>query len=69
MNRITNAFESKKDSGEKLMSLFLTAGFPDLDATVDLILGFEKNGADIIELGMPLATRLPMARLFSIQVM
>lgn len=58
MNRITNAFESKKDSGEKLMSLFLTAGFPDLDATVDLILGFEKNGADIIELGMPFSDPL-----------
>jgi len=58
MNRITNAFEAKKESGEKLMSLFLTAGFPDLDATVELILGFEKNGADIIELGMPFSDPL-----------
>lgn len=40
------------------MSLFLTAGFPDLDATVDLILGSEKNGADIIELGMPFSDPL-----------
>jgi tryptophan synthase alpha chain len=57
MNRIQNAFTEKgKDS--KLMSLFLTAGFPDLDATVDLILGSEKNGADIIELGMPFSDPL-----------
>ncbi len=57
MNRIQKVFEEKgKDS--KLMSLFLTAGFPDLDATVDLILGFEKNGADIIELGMPFSDPL-----------
>ena len=40
------------------MSLFLTAGYPDLDATVDLILGFEKNGADIVELGMPFSDPL-----------
>jgi len=38
--------------------LFITAGYPDLDATVDLILGFEKNGADIIELGMPFSDPL-----------
>ncbi|MGN8226495.1 tryptophan synthase subunit alpha [Gracilimonas sp. BCB1] len=57
MNRIRKVFEEKgKDS--KLMSLFLTAGFPDLDATVDLILGFKNNGADIIELGMPFSDPL-----------
>ncbi|MFU8813425.1 MAG: tryptophan synthase subunit alpha, partial [Balneolaceae bacterium] len=42
----------------KIMSLFITAGYPDLDATVDLILGFEKNGADMIELGMPFSDPL-----------
>lgn len=57
MNRIQKVFEEKgKDS--KLMSLFLTAGFPDLESTVNLILGFEKNGADIIELGMPFSDPL-----------
>ncbi|MCP9292772.1 tryptophan synthase subunit alpha [Gracilimonas sediminicola] len=57
MNRIQNTF-TEKGNDSKLMSLFLTAGFPDLDATVDLILGFEKNGADIIELGMPFSDPL-----------
>ncbi|MTI88022.1 MAG: tryptophan synthase subunit alpha [Balneolaceae bacterium] len=57
MNRIQKVFE-EKETDSKLMSLFLTAGFPDLDATVDLILGFEKNGADIIELGMPFSDPL-----------
>lgn len=57
MNRIQKTFNNKK-ADEKLMSLFLTAGFPDLDSTVDLILGFEKNGADIIELGMPFSDPL-----------
>ncbi|HET8864871.1 MAG TPA: tryptophan synthase subunit alpha [Gracilimonas sp.] len=57
MNRIQNVFKNKKED-EKLMSLFITAGYPDLDSTVDLILGFEENGADIIELGMPFSDPL-----------
>lgn len=56
MNRITRKFEEK--GSEKLMSLFLTAGFPDLESTVDLVLGFEKNGADVIELGIPFSDPL-----------
>jgi tryptophan synthase alpha chain len=57
MNRITKKFQ-EKGSDQKLMSLFITAGYPELEATVDLILGFEKNGADIIELGMPFSDPL-----------
>ncbi|MDZ7719396.1 MAG: tryptophan synthase subunit alpha [Balneolaceae bacterium] len=55
--RIQTLFENKGDS-EKVMSLFISAGYPDLDSTVDLILGFEKNGADLIELGMPFSDPL-----------
>ncbi len=40
------------------MSLFITAGYPDLESTADLILGFEKEGADVIELGMPFSDPL-----------
>ncbi|MFV1884891.1 MAG: tryptophan synthase subunit alpha [Balneola sp.] len=56
MNRITKKFEEK--GSEKLMSLFITAGYPDLESTAELILGFEENGADIIELGMPFSDPL-----------
>jgi len=56
-NRIKTVFDSKK-SDEKIMSLFITAGYPDLDSTVELVLEFEKNGADIIELGMPFSDPL-----------
>lgn len=57
-SRIQTVFNQKRDSDEKIMSLFITAGYPDLESTVDLILGFEKNGADIIELGMPFSDPL-----------
>ncbi|MDR8392330.1 tryptophan synthase subunit alpha [Aliifodinibius sp. S!AR15-10] len=50
-DRIKQLFEEHDSS--KIMSLFLTAGYPDLESTVDLILGFEENGAELIELGMP----------------
>lgn len=50
-NRIEQLFEEHDSS--KIMSLFLTAGYPDLQSTVDLILGLEENGAELIELGMP----------------
>ena len=56
MNRISQKFKDK--GSEKLMSLFITAGFPDLESTVELILGFEEQGADLIELGMPFSDPL-----------
>lgn len=56
-NRIQAIFDSKRKD-EKIMSLFITAGYPDLNSTVELILEFEKNGADIIELGMPFSDPL-----------
>ncbi len=55
-SRIQKVFEEK--SGDKIMSLFISAGYPDLESTVELILGFEKNGADLIELGMPFSDPL-----------
>lgn len=55
--RIESLFTTR-DRNDKVMSLFITAGYPELDATVDLILGFEKNGADIVELGMPFSDPL-----------
>ena len=56
-NRIESLFETKDDQ-EKVMSLFLTAGYPDLKSTADLVIGFEENGADMIELGMPFSDPL-----------
>lgn len=59
MNRITEKFNEKKGSGDKLMSLFITAGYPELNSTADLVLGFEKNGVEMVEIGMPFSD--PMA--------
>lgn len=58
VNRISRCFENRSSSDDKVMSIFLTAGYPDLESTVDLVLGFEENGADMIELGMPFSDPL-----------
>jgi tryptophan synthase alpha chain len=44
--------------GERALTLFLTAGFPELTSTPDLVLELEDAGADIIELGMPFSDPL-----------
>ncbi|MCH8568002.1 MAG: tryptophan synthase subunit alpha [Balneolales bacterium] len=54
--RLLKVFEAA--GFKKVMNLFITAGFPTIEDTVDLILGYEKNGADIIELGMPFSDPL-----------
>lgn len=53
MNRIDNKFQELKKKDEKALITFITAGDPDLDTTVELVLAMEKSGADIIELGIP----------------
>lgn len=53
MNRIDGKFEQLKQEGRKALITFVTAGDPDLDATVDLVLAMEQGGADIVELGVP----------------
>lgn len=49
-NRINQLFESKK---ENILSVYFTAGHPNLNDTVEIIQQLEKNGVDLIEIGMP----------------
>ncbi len=56
-NRLESVFKNRK-SDQKIMSLFITSGYPEIHKTVDLILELEASGADIIELGMPFSDPL-----------
>ncbi len=49
-NRINQLFEKKK---ENILSIYFTAGFPKLNDTVEIIQQLEKNGVDLIEIGIP----------------
>ena len=53
MNRIDRKFDELKQQGRKALITFVTAGDPDLDTTIDLVLAMEKGGADIVEMGVP----------------
>lgn len=49
MKSLKNIFEEK----ENLLSIFFTAGFPNLHDTTTLISDMSKNGVDFIEVGLP----------------
>lgn len=53
MGRIGQKFEDLRDKNEKALIVYLTAGDPSLDMTRQLILGLEKSGVDILEIGVP----------------
>lgn len=53
LNRIEKKFTDLQNKKEKGLITFITAGDPNLNKTVELVLGMEKAGADVIELGVP----------------
>ena len=53
MGAIETKFSEINSQGKKVFIAYITAGDPDLDSTVRLVFELEKNGADIIELGIP----------------
>lgn len=56
MNRIDRLFQSgKKD----ILSVYFTAGYPNLDDTVKVIKSLSDHGVDMIEIGVPFSD--PMA--------
>ena len=59
MNRIVEKFNYLKVRNEKAFIPFVTAGDPDLDTTLELVLALESAEADIIEIGIPYSD--PMA--------
>ena len=50
MNRIDYLFQTKK---ERVLSIYVTAGFPNLEDTLPVMESIQAAGADIIELGIP----------------
>ena len=59
MSRIGSKFKDLEREGRKAFIPYITAGDPDLETTARLMIELERNGADIIELGVPFSD--PMA--------
>lgn len=49
-NRINKLFQEKE---KNILSVYFTAGYPNLDDTVPVIQELVKNGVNLIEIGMP----------------
>jgi tryptophan synthase alpha chain len=56
MNRIDKLFSSKKTN---ILSIYFTAGYPNLDSTAGIIRTLAEAGANMIEIGIPFSD--PMA--------
>lgn len=56
MNRINKLFEEKK---KDILSIYFTAGYPNLNDTTAIIKELENNGIDLLEIGIPFSD--PMA--------
>lgn len=54
MNRINKKLKEEK----KILSIYFTAGYPELNDTVQIIQDLEKNGVDLIEIGLPFSDPL-----------
>src|SRR6202161_2144150 len=58
MNRIVEKFNQLKKSGQKGFIVYIGAGDPNLAATREFALAFDKAGVDILELGVPFSDPL-----------
>ncbi len=56
MNRIDQLFDKDKSN---ILSVYFTAGFPQLNDTLPIIQSLEKNGVKLLEIGIPFSD--PMA--------
>ena len=54
MNRIDLAFQGK----QKLLSIYFSAGHPNLEDTITIIKALQSSGVDMIEIGLPFSDPL-----------
>ncbi len=58
MNRISKKIDLLKNQGQKAFIPFLTAGYPNIENTPELVWALESGGVSIVELGMPFSDPL-----------
>jgi tryptophan synthase alpha chain len=54
MNRLQRLFNTKNN----ILSIYYTAGFPNLNDTLPILKALESGGADLVEIGMPFSDPL-----------
>ena len=54
MNRIDQTFQKK----QKLLSIYFSAGHPELEDTLPILLALQDSGVDMVEIGLPFSDPL-----------
>ena len=54
MNRINKVLKEKKD----ILSIYFTAGYPNIDDTIEIIKQLDRSKVDMIEIGLPFSDPL-----------
>jgi len=54
-NRLGTLFETKKSN---ILSIYFTAGYPEIDDTMKIVKNLDAAGVDLIEIGMPFSDPL-----------
>lgn len=55
---MTNRINQKLQENKKILSIYFSAGYPNLNNTVQIIQDLEKSGVDMIEIGLPFSDPL-----------
>ena len=58
MNRISQRFQQLQAAGKKGFVVYIGAGDPDLEATRQIAIAFDRIGVDVLELGVPFSDPL-----------
>jgi tryptophan synthase alpha chain len=58
MNRIEERFGNLRAKGKKGFVVYIGAGDPNLEKTRELVLAFDREGIDVVELGVPFSDPL-----------
>ena len=58
MENTMNRIHQKLKEDKKLLSIYFTAGYPNLNDTTYIIQNLEKSGVDMIEIGLPFSDPL-----------
>ena len=53
-----NRIQKKLGEDKKLLSIYFSAGYPNLNDTVSIIQDLDKSGVDMIEIGLPFSDHL-----------
>ena len=55
MNKIDQTF---KNNNKPLLSIYVTAGYPEIDSLLSILPALEESGVDMVEIGMPFSDPL-----------